>query len=583
MTGQPRSRGPSTGDEGTASTNSDLAGMRLTELLDEVQDRLATVARTQARVQDLLDAFLSVSTGLDLDTTLRRIVEAATGLVAARYGALGVLNAGGGLGAFITVGIEHELVERMGHLPEGKGVLGELITDSRPLRITDLGTHPSSVGFPEHHPPMRSFLGVPVLVRGEVFGNLYMTEKRDGDFTAGDEAMLIALAGAAGVAIDNARLYAVGEVRARWLAAVGDVRATLLAGMAPDETLQLVVDRVRTLTGAQAAWLVSGPDLDDGTYRVQAQSGEGLIPVIGRRLDPADSLALQAVVTAGGVAQVDMATAPYAVPNQHICWGPTIGVPLRSTDAQAAVVIAARRPGEPPFDESIGPLISEFADQVALALDMAARQQVARQLDVYEDRDRIARDLHDHVIQRLFAAGLSLQAAATRVRDEAVQQRLSQVVTQLDETVRDIRTTIFDLHTSGDPDSDDSLRRRVLDLVTAAAEPSLSPTVRMSGAVDSLVTGALATDVEAVVREGVTNAARHSGGSHVTVTVDVGNEVVVEVLDDGRGIDDTVARSGLGNLEQRALARGGQVSAHAVPEGGTRLQWHVPLPVRRSD
>jgi signal transduction histidine kinase len=555
--------------------------MRLTELLDEVQDRLAAVTRTQARVQDLLDAFLSVSTGLDLDTTLRRIVEAAAGLVDARYGAFGVLRPGGGLGAFVTVGIDPELSARMGRLPEGKGVLGELIINSRPLRISELGAHPSSVGFPEHHPPMRSFLGVPVLVRGEVFGNLYMTEKRDGDFTAEDETMLVALAGAAGVAIDNARLYAVGEVRQRWLAAEGDVRATLLAGLPPEETLQLVVDRVRTLTGAHAAWLVSGPDPQDDSYRVQAQSGEGLVDVIGHTLDPADSPALQAVVSAGAVGQVDMATTPYSGPNQHICWGPTIGVPLRVSDAQAAVVIAARRTGEPPFDESTGPLISAFADQVALALDMAARQQVARQLDVYEDRDRIARDLHDHVIQRLFATGLSLQAAATRVRDEALQQRLSQIVTQLDETVRDIRTTIFDLHTNGAPDSEDSLRRRVLDIVTAAAEPALSPTVRMSGAVDSLVTGALATDVEAVVREGVTNAARHSGGRHVTVTLDVSNEVVVEVRDDGRGIDATVARSGLGNLAQRALARGGQASAHAAPEGGTLLQWHVPLPARR--
>jgi hypothetical protein len=155
-----------------------------------VQDRLATVARTQERVQDLLDAFLSVSAGLDLDTTLHQIAEAATGLVDARYGALGVLRPGGGLGAFITVGIDQELADRMGHLPEGKGVLGQLITAPHPLRISDLGAHSSSLGFPEPHPPMRTFLGVPVLVRGEVFGNLYMTEKRDGEFTAEDEAVL---------------------------------------------------------------------------------------------------------------------------------------------------------------------------------------------------------------------------------------------------------------------------------------------------------------------------------------------------------------------------------------------------------
>ncbi|OMQ14194.1 hypothetical protein A7K94_0218315 [Modestobacter sp. VKM Ac-2676] len=194
--------------------------MRLTELLGEVQERLAAVARSQERVQDLLDAFLSVSSGLDIDATLRQIVEAATGLVDARYGALGVLRPGGGLGAFITVGIDAELAARMGHLPEGKGVLGQLITDPHPLRITDLSTHPASMGMPPHHPPMRSFLGVPVLVRGEVFGNLYMTEKRGGAFTAEDEAVLTALAGAAGIAIDNARLYAEGEVRRRWLTAV---------------------------------------------------------------------------------------------------------------------------------------------------------------------------------------------------------------------------------------------------------------------------------------------------------------------------------------------------------------------------
>ncbi|MCW2535128.1 MAG: histidine kinase [Modestobacter sp.] len=190
MTEPPRSPAPAAGDDGQLRISSPLAGMRLTQLLTEMQDRLATVARTQERVQDLLDAFLSVSAGLDLDTTLHQIAEAATGLVDARYGALGVLRPGGGLGAFITAGIDQELADRMGHLPEGKGVLGQLITAPHPLRISDLGAHSSSLGFPEQHPPMRTFLGVPVLVRGEVFGNLYMTEKRDGEFTAEDEAVL---------------------------------------------------------------------------------------------------------------------------------------------------------------------------------------------------------------------------------------------------------------------------------------------------------------------------------------------------------------------------------------------------------
>jgi signal transduction histidine kinase len=493
-----------------------------------------------------------------------------------------VLRPEGGLGAFVTVGIDPEQVAKMGHLPEGKGVLGQLITDSRPLRIPDLSAHPSSVGFPPGHPPMRTFLGVPVLVRGEVFGNLYMTEKRGGgQFTAEDKAVLVALAGAAGIAVDNARLYEEGELRRRWLAAVGDVRSTLLSGTSPDEALHLIVDRVADLTAADVAWLVSGPDPVDGTYLVQAQSGRDLVDVTGTRPRPEDLPALQAVVAAGSVTTVDMAGMSCSGLGADAPWGPAIGVPLGSTSAQAAVVIAARRGGRPPFDARVGSLISEFADQVAIALDMAARQQVARRLDVYEDRDRIARDLHDHIIQRLFAAGLSLQAVSTRVREEAVQQRLRFVVDQLDETVRDIRTTIFDLHTTDGADHTGSLRRQVLDIVTATAGDELHSTVRMSGAVDSLVTGELAVDVAAVVREGVSNAVRHSGARHVTVTLDVADDVVVEVRDDGRGIDATVARSGLRNMDERARRRGGSSCARPLDERGTMLRWQAPLPVRR--
>jgi signal transduction histidine kinase len=566
-------------DRSHRDDSSPLAAMRLTELLDEVQERLATVARTQARVQDLLDAFLSVSAGLDLDTTLRQIVEAATRLVDAQYGALGVLRPAGGLGAFITVGIDEELRATMGHLPEGRGLLGQLITNPHPLRIPDLGTHPASVGFPAHHPPMRTFLGVPVLIRGTVFGNLYMTEKRGGgQFTAEDTAVLVALAGAAGIAVDNARLYEEGEVRRRWLTAVGDVRSTLLSGMAPDEALRLIVGRVAELTASDGAWLVSGPDPVDGSYEVQAQSGGALVDIVGSPLRPEDAPVLAAVIATGAVASLDLAGMPDSGSSAHVSWGPAIGVPLRSTDARAAVVIAARVGGREPFDAAVGPLITEFADQVALALDMAARQQVARRLDVYEDRDRIARDLHDHVIQRLFAAGLSLQAASTRVRDDAVQQRLAQVVNQLDETVRDIRTTIFDLHTTDGADHADSVRRQVLDIVTETAGDDLRSTVRMSGAVDSLVTGALAVDVAAVVREGVSNASRHAGARHVTVTVDVTDEVVVEVRDDGRGIDATVARSGLRNMAERAHRWGGSSSVQRLPDGGTLLRWRALLP-----
>jgi signal transduction histidine kinase len=558
-------------------TGSPLWGMRLTELIGEVQERLAAVARSQERVQHLLDAFLSVSTGLDLDSTLRRIVETAAELVDARYGALGVLGRNGGLSAFITTGIDARLAARMGHLPEGKGVLGQLITDPHPLRIADLSRHPSSVGFPENHPPMHSFLGVPVLVRGVVFGNLYMTEKHHGDFTTEDEAVLTALAGAAGVAIDNARLYEEGEVRRRWVAAVSDVRAALLGAVSPDDALALVAAQVVDLTEADSAWVLFGPDAVDGSYAVTLQHGTGPADVVGRRLGPSESTVLAALESSGErVVVLDLTGLDVPGPDQGVEWGPCLAFTLAGGESERVVVCAARCSGRPGFDERLAPLVTAFADQCALALDTAAQQRLARRLDVYEDRDRIARDLHDLVIQRLFAAGLSLQSVLRRMHDPDVQSRVRSVVGQLDETVRDIRTTIFDLQTVDVDAHADSTRRRLADAVAELSRDRLRATVRMSGAVDTLLVGALAADVEAVLREGVSNAARHSGGRHLTVTLDVADEVVLEVVDDGRGIPARVARSGLRNMADRARARGGACTVEALPEGGTRLRWSAP-------
>jgi signal transduction histidine kinase len=418
---------------------------------------------------------------------------------------------------------------------------------------------------------------VPVLVRGEAFGNLYMTEKRHGEFTAEDEAVLTALAGAAGIAIDNARLYEEGETRRRWMAAISDVRAALLDIGSPDQALALIAQRLAELTEADAAWVLVGPDPADGGYEVAAQIGESLEDVVGLRLAVTDSAVLTTLEGADEVVLFDITGQDYAGPNAHVEWGPLLGVPLRGTHARPAVAAVARTAGRPPFDPSLGPLATGFADQATLALDMAAQQRLARRLDVYEDRDRIARDLHDLVIQRVFAAGLALQALLPRVRDIDVQRRVHSVIGQLDDTVRDIRTTIFDLHTTDEQDHSDSTRRRVLDIVTGTTGEAQKSTVRMSGAVDSLVTGELAADVEAVVREAVSNAARHSGAAHVTVTLDVGDDVVVEVVDDGRGIDARVARSGLHNLEERAALRGGECHVAGLPDGGTRLLWCVPL------
>jgi signal transduction histidine kinase len=530
----------------TSRTGDSLGQTRLTEPVDERHDRGASAARGQDRMEGLLDAFLDVSTGLDLDVTLRHIVEAAVALIDAQYGTLGLLDAYGVMEGFVHVG-----------------------PDPRPA--------------PEHQPlgsmdrETVSFLSVPVISRGEALGHLYLTAKRTSLFSAEDDTVLTALAGAAGIAIANARLYEAAEISRTWLAAVTDVRTALLQGRPPQDVLDLVVDRVAVLTGAAATLLVHGPQGDDGAYLLRAHTGAAPQDLPGVHLGERAGPVLQAVADAGHVVLLDMAAAASSGGGEEVRWGPCIAVPLRSAAGGGSVVIALRRVGAPPFDRSLAALISAFADQTALALDLAARQEVIRRADVVEDRDRIARDLHDHVIQRVFAAGLSLQSALPRIDDGEAARRVRSAVEQLDETVRDIRTTIFDLHTSDSARDGDSLRRRLLDIVTETAGADLRPTVRMSGAIDNLVTGDLAADVQAVVREGVSNAVRHAHAGAVTVTLDVADDVVVEVVDNGTGIDPAAPRSGLRNLEERARRRGGGVTAVCLDDGGTRLRWHAPL------
>jgi signal transduction histidine kinase len=356
---------------------------------------------------------------------------------------------------------------------------------------------------------------------------------------------------------------------------VSDVRACLLSSSSVDDAFALITDRVTALTGADASWLLVGPDPDDGCYAVRARTGNGLGGGVGSRLSPSANPVLEAVSTADQVVHLDTGLG-HGGPGAQAAWGPCLGVRLRGGHSADGVLIAVRRSGAAAFAPELVSLIGTFADQISAALDMAARQLLARQLDVYADRDRIAQDLHDHVIQRVFAAGLSLQTVLPRIDEPEAQRRIRGVLHQLDETVRDIRTTIFDLHTTDEEHRRGSLRRRILDIVTETAGRGLHPTVRMSGAVDSLVTGELPADLEAVTREAVSNAARHSGATHVTITLDVGEEVVLEVLDDGRGIDPRAARSGLRNLEDRARRRQGGFSVQAVPDGGTRLRWWAP-------
>lgn len=555
-----------------------LSGLRLDELLAEVQQRLAEIVVTRDRMQRLLDAVLAVATGLQLESTLRSIVQAAVELVDARYGALGVLAPNGRISRFVHVGIDDETRAMMGPLPEGKGLLGQLIVDPRPLRLVDLHTHRASVGFPPNHPPMRSFLGVPVRVGDAVFGNLYLTEKADGaEFSTADEVVVEALAAAAGIAVQNADLYEQARQRQQWLEASAEIRAELLSGASEEDALRLIAQRTMELTRSDYAVIVLGPEPDTGEFVVKAQCGEDEIDMLGYRTGPRHPL-LTGVVEGGAVVLTELSDrmgGNSGFPWQH--YGPTVAVPLRSHDAVTGVLVVLRLVGQPTFEAGEVPLLTSFAEQAALALELGEKNRAQRQRDVYADRDRIARDLHDHVIQRLFASGLALQSTLRRIDDAGARSRVQQAVEDLDATIREIRTSIFDLHTAGEP-SGMSLRRALLDTATEAAAGSpIVPTVRINGAVDTVVPPDVGAHAVAVVREAISNAVRHGRPTAVTLTVEAGAELVIDVLDDGVGIDPGRARSGLGNLEQRATESGGTLSVRAEPAGGTRLLWRVPL------
>ncbi len=558
-----------------------LAGLRLDELLHEVRDRIGEIVDTRDRLQGLLDAVLAVASGLELDSTLQRIVQAATELVDARYGALGVLDDHGGLARFVYSGIDAQTRARMAHLPEGRGLLGLLIDDPRPVRLADLTRHPASVGFPPHHPPMRSFLGVPVRIRDTVYGNLYLTEKRGGaEFTADDEVVLRALAAAAGVAVDNARLFERSRTRERWLEAVAEIDGELLGGASVHDTLELVVHRVRELAEAPDTMILLAAEETAEVVSVSVAAGERAERLDDLVVDPAGRDPVATTMRDGTPRLfADLTTAlPEAPAVSAAGLGPAAVVPLSGAAGPGGVLIAARPKGAPAFPAEWLPMLASLADQAAVALEFADKQRNQRLLDVLADRDRIAGDLHDHVIQRLFATGMSLQGTLGRIDDEAARSRVEQAVDQLDRTVREIRTAIFDLHT-GATRGGGGLRRRLLDTVAElTADTAVSPSIEISGAVDSEVSPHVAEHAEAALREALSNALRHSGGDRVRVSVATADgQLTVEVTDNGAGIPPGTRRSGLDNLRSRAHRCGGELVLADEPGGGTRVEWRVPL------
>ncbi|GHF34568.1 sensor histidine kinase [Streptomyces morookaense] len=558
-----------------------LPQLRLDELLEELQARLDAARGTRDRVHSLLEAVLSVGRELDLEHVLRRIVEAAVVLVDARYGALGVIGPDGRtLSQFLTVGLTDGQIEAIGPFPEGHGILGELIRHPEPLRLPKLSEHPASYGFPPNHPPMHSFLGVPIRVRDEVFGNLYLTEKRGGaDFEDEDEAVLSTLAVAAGVAIDNARLYEESTRRERWLRASAEVTTSLMSGSPSADVMVLIAELAREITGAELATF-SLPLDGDSALTVEVAVGARADALRGLVL-PADGSLVGAAYEAGEpVHSRDIGADPRAVAASRVLagFGPAVAVPVMSGATVRGVLFLVRGSGRPGFSEQeTGPLLS-FAGQAALALELAERRADAEQLVLLEDRDRIARDLHDLAIQRLFATGMTLQSADRFIDHAEASERVRRAVDDLDETIKIIRSAIFGLR-AREAAPQHGLRTRVVQKTGEAGRIlGFAPSLRMEGLLDTQVPRAAAEDAAAVLEEALANVARHAQATSVDVSVvNTGEQLVVTVADNGVGIPEGGRRSGLRNLAERAEQHGGALEFTGRPGGGTVLTWRIPL------
>jgi signal transduction histidine kinase len=561
-----------------------LSRVRLDALLQELLSRVDEMLDSQERLRALLDAVVVIGSDLDLGSTLDRIVSAACELAGARYCALGVLGPDGErLARFITHGVTDEEIAAIGPYPEGHGILGELIENPRPLRLTDIAQHPESFGFPPDHPPMHTFLGVPVRIRNQVFGNLYLTEKRDGaDFTADDEQVVTALAAAAGVVIENARLYADSERRRRWHEATGEITQRLLGEFDPRETLLRIARSAREVSGGVAGAVLL--EDDEGELVLEAVDGHPAIAAYAGRRLPADLplvrelIYLEKTVVVPDLAQrvKEEGFTELAPALQDI--GRTVFVPLPAgTRTPGGVMVIAARRGVIPIASDEGTdLIEGFANQATLALDRAQAQRDRSTLAVLEDRDRIARDLHDLVIQRLFATGLQLQGMHRMVRPE-VQQRIGRAVEDIDATIRDLRAAIFELHQH--PGQQTTLQAAVRAIaIEYAGALGFPPRVRFDGPVESAVPELARPQLLAAVREGLSNVVRHAGATGVEVRLSVADgRVSATIADDGAGVAEDGRESGLRNLRERAAKLGGSVSLGPNDPHGTVLELSAPL------
>jgi signal transduction histidine kinase len=536
------------------------------------------MALSGTRAERLLDTGLALAAELSLPGLLQRIVDLAVELTGAHYGAVGVLSPdGAGLSDFITSGLTQEQRTAIGDLPRGHGILGVLIREPASLRIRDIADDPRSAGFPPNHPPMRSFLGSPIRAHGRVFGNIYLTDKQGAaEFTDDDEAAILVLATQAGVAIANAQLYTELQLRERWLDSVREVATTLLAGDTSRKALQLVAKRARELGNADMA-TISIPEGEG--LRIIVADGAGAHDLLDVEVPLAGSLSAEVIRTERTMVVADASQSMLTQPMVSIAGvGPMILVPLALRTTAAGVLAVGRVDGRPGFVPADIPLLESFAEQASLALEYARAVSEISRLGMIEDRERIARDLHDGVIQSLFAVGIGLQGTAAVVGDPRLADRIQQFVSEIDRVIGDVRSYIFGLRpsvlTSG------NLANMLEQLAHEVQERTgVTVVVEIDVSLEAELESGSAQIVH-IVREALSNMGRHAGATTCRVSIRRDSDAaVIEVDDDGSGFDPASAPRGMGmgNLEERAEAIGGTLEVESQPGSGTTVRVRVPL------
>ena len=544
-------------------------------LVDQLVRTAESIRQAQGRLRGLLRAIETVTGDLSLEHVLHNIVEATRELAGAEYCALGVIGRDGGLDQFIYSGLTREQAAKIGDLPQGKGLLGALITTPEPIRLRRMRNDPRSSGFPPNHPAMESFLGVPVRSRGEVFGNLYLCNASRGEFTAEDEELVLALAMAAGTAIGNARRYTVAQVQQRWLEASVEISSQLLS-LEGEDPLRTVARRaIEIADGDLVSISLLSPEDDE--LVVEIALGARASEIVAQRVPVEGTMAGTVVRTGAPLLLTDAAAEEHSVIPAQLNAGPAMLLPLGSAGRTRGVLHVLRTRGRATFSQADMTMAAGFAAHASLAVELAEARSADQRLRLLEDRERIARDLHDHVIQELFGIGMGLNAAAVAAGEGPLADRLNGTVADLDRTIRRIRTSIFQLRGNLGTTADGFSGQILSVAADLSSALGFAPHVAFAGLVEIRVNDDIAQDAVACVRELLSNVAKHARATTASVDVElVGEELTIMVSDDGGGPPaEPHRRSGIANLLARAERRHGTFELRRGPAGGTVATWKI--------